>query len=294
MFFEDSTRTRVSFTLAAGRLGAAVADLSASASSTSKGETLIDTALTVRAMGVDAFVVRTKQVGGAALIAGAVSGAVVNAGDGAHEHPTQGLLDVLAIARVHGRAGSGANAFDLSGLAVAIVGDCAHSRVARSDAAALTALGADVVLVGPPAMVPPVLGRALGCRVSRDLDGELARVDAVQMLRVQFERGARLTSARQYRSGYALTSARARAMKPGAVVMHPGPMNRGIEIEGGVADSDGSRGLPRSLVQEQVRLGVAVRMAVLEDVLGRGPEQGGDAGQGPMVVNQPRAVGVSQ
>ncbi len=263
LFFEDSTRTRTSFTLAAMRLGATVADLSTVASSVNKGESLTDTALSIEAMGVDAFIVRTGQSGGPDLIAGAVRGSVINAGDGRREHPTQGLLDALAIARAHGRADAG---FDLRGLTVAIMGDCAHSRVARSDASALTSLGARVVLVGPPSMVSKGLADALGCSFAHDLDAILPEADAVQMLRVQFERGARIASARQYRAGYALTSERAGTMKPDAVVMHPGPMNRGIEIDGPVADSDGTV-LPRSLVLEQVRLGVAVRMAVLEALL---------------------------
>ncbi|MEM7754324.1 MAG: aspartate carbamoyltransferase catalytic subunit [Planctomycetota bacterium] len=262
LFFEDSTRTRMSFSLAATRLGAHVVDLSASSSSVAKGESLIDTAKTVEAMGVDAFVVRTGQSGGPSVIAGAVSGPVLNAGDGQHEHPTQGLLDTLAIARAHGRA----DGFDLSGLTVAIVGDCAHSRVARSDAWAMTALGARVILCGPPRMAPAALGRALGCEVITDLDDVISEVDAVQMLRVQFERGARVASPRQYRAGYALTTERAVRMKAGAVVMHPGPMNRGIELDGPVADSDGSGELPESLVLEQVRLGIAVRMAALTEL----------------------------
>ena len=267
LFFEDSTRTRTSFTLAANRLGATVADLSGSGTSASKGETLADTARTVEAMGVDAFIVRTGQSGGPGVIARAVRGAVINAGDGRREHPTQGLLDTLAVARAHGRT----DTFDLSGLTVVIAGDTAHSRVTRSDVAALTALGAEVVLCGPPAMAPTGLGRALGCTVERDFDAAIARADAVQMLRIQFERGARVASPRQYRAGYALTPERARTMKPGAIVMHPGPMNRGIEIDQAVADSDGADGLPRSVILEQVRLGVAVRIAVLEAALAGPP-----------------------
>ncbi|MEM1183921.1 MAG: aspartate carbamoyltransferase catalytic subunit [Planctomycetota bacterium] len=263
MFFEDSTRTRTSFTLAAQKLGASVVDLSGSGSSRSKGESLVDTVKTVEAMGVGVFVVRTSQAGAASLIASAVKGSVINAGDGRHEHPTQGLLDTLAFARAHKRT----DGFDLSGLTFAIVGDCAHSRVARSDVAAMTALGARVVLCGPTAMCPPSLGAALGCEVTSDFEALLPEADGVQMLRVQFERGARIASARQYRDGYALTTDRASGMKAGAVVMHPGPMNRGLEIDGAVADSDGSCGLPPSLVLEQVRLGVAVRTAVLREVL---------------------------
>ena len=270
VFFEDSTRTRTSFVLAARRLGAEAIDLSGSGTSLSKGETLDDTARTIEAMGVDAIVVRVRQAGAPHLIARAVSCSVLNAGDGKHEHPTQGLLDVLALARAKERAGS----FDLTGLTVAIVGDVASSRVARSDVIAMTALGAEVVLVGPPAQAPGSLA-SLGVRVERDLDAVLGRVDAVQMLRVQFERhgGRGIASRREYRAGYALTVARARRMRPDAVVMHPGPMNRGMEIDDAVADGDGID-LPRSIVLDQVSCGVAVRMAVLESLLTRTPEVG--------------------
>ena len=273
MFFEDSTRTRTSFTLAARRMGAEVVDLSAAASSVNKGETLVDTARTIRVMGVDAVVIRTKQAGAAALVAAALdtgleTGAtcsVLNAGDGKHEHPTQGLLDLLTIAEAHGRLAD----FDLSGLRVAIVGDVASSRVARSAIAGLLTLGASAVVVGPPALCPGSLS-ALGCRVARDLDGELPRADAVMMLRVQFERhepggshgeGSKamaLGSAREYREFYGLNTTRTAGMKDGAVVLHPGPMNRGLEIEGEVADG------PRSRVLRQVALGVPARMAALE------------------------------
>ena len=266
LFFEDSTRTRASFTLAARRLGAEVVALTSVGTSVSKGETLTDTALTVEAMGLDAIVTRTRQAGAPRQIAQAVRCPVLSAGDGRHEHPTQGLLDTLAMAEALGRAGT----FDLSGLRVAIVGDLAASRVARSNAAAMTALGARVTMVGPPLLAPrslSVIGHGVG--VSRDLDAELARCDAVMMLRVQFERhgSGSILSRRQYRDGYALTLERARRMKPGAVVMHPGPINRGLEIDGEVADSDGSDGLPRSLILDQVRAGVAVRMAVLHDAI---------------------------
>lgn len=271
VFFEDSTRTRTSFVLAARRLGAEAIDLSGSGTSLSKGETLDDTARTIEAMGVDAIVVRVRQAGAPHLIARAVSCSVLNAGDGKHEHPTQGLLDVLALARAKNRA----DTFDLTGLTVAIVGDVASSRVARSDVIAMTALGAEVVLVGPPAQAPRSLG-ALGVHVERDLDAVLGRVDAVQMLRVQFERhgGRGIASRREYRAGYALTVARARRMRPDAVVMHPGPMNRGMEIDDAVADGDGID-LPRSIVLDQVSCGVAVRMAVLESLLADGTAAGG-------------------
>ncbi|MCC6661453.1 MAG: aspartate carbamoyltransferase catalytic subunit [Phycisphaerales bacterium] len=276
MFFEDSTRTRTSFTLAARRMGAEVVDLSAAASSVNKGETLIDTARTIRAMGVDAAVVRTRQAGAAAMIAaaldteGGAACSVINAGDGKHEHPTQGLLDLLTIAEAHGRLGG----LDLSGLRVVIVGDVASSRVARSAVAGLRALGAESVVVGPPALCPPGLS-ALGCRVARDFDAELPRADAVMMLRVQFERhetcpqgeggkvgpAERTTAigtAREYREFFGLSAARAALMKDDAVVLHPGPTNRGLEIESDVADG------PRSRILRQVTLGVPVRMAALE------------------------------
>lgn len=264
VFFEDSTRTRTSFVLAARRLGAEAIDLSGSGTSLSKGESLGDTALTIEAMGVDAIVVRARQAGAPHLMARAVSCSILNAGDGRHEHPTQGLLDVLALARAKGRT----ETFDLTGLTVAIVGDVVSSRVARSDVAGMTALGAEVILVGPPAQAPRSLA-GLGARVERDLDAVLGRADAVQLLRVQFERhgGRGISSRREYREGYALTVERAKRMRPDAVVMHPGPMNRGMEIDDAVADGDGVD-LPRSIVLDQVRCGVAVRMAVLEGMLG--------------------------
>lgn len=264
LFFEDSTRTRTSFAIAAQRLGAHVVDLSVATSSVNKGETLVDTARNVEAMGVGALVVRARQSGSAALIAGALRVPVINAGDGRHEHPTQGLLDALTIARAHGRGD-----FDLSGLSVAYVGDLASSRVARSGIAALTTLGARIVGVGPPALAPDSI-RALGCEVSRDLDAVIPGVDAVVMLRIQFERhdagggapdtrkAAAIASVREYRTLYGLDASRASRLKPGAVVLHPGPINRGIEIDSDVADG------PRSLILRQVSNGVLVRMAVLE------------------------------
>ncbi|MBM4109400.1 MAG: aspartate carbamoyltransferase catalytic subunit [Phycisphaerae bacterium] len=268
LFFEDSTRTRTSFTVAARRLGAEVVDLFVIASSVSKGETLIDTAKNVEATGVDALVVRARQAGAAALLADHVRCSVVNAGDGGHEHPTQGLLDAYTIAEAHGRL----DAFDLAGLRVAIVGDIVASRVARSNIAGLTRLGAEVVCVGPPALAPRSL-EVLGCRVSHDLDEVLPTVDAVMMLRIQFERhgtpavaplpgaapkrSAAIASVREYRTFYGLSEERAERMKPSAVVIHPGPINRGIELDHAVADG------PRSVVLRQVRHGVAVRMAAL-------------------------------
>lgn len=275
LFFEDSTRTRTSFSVAAHRLGANVVNLSGAESSLSKGETLVDTARNIEAMGVDALVVRAKQSGAAETIAKAVACSVINAGDGRHEHPTQGLLDAFTLATHLKRDGT----WDLSGLRVAIVGDIVSSRVARSNIACLTALGAKVVCIGPPGMAPAAITGASkvagACEVSHDLDAELERIDAAMMLRIQFERhgaapaaeshnplrdgpkGGSLASVREYRSLYALTPERAAQMKPGAVVMHPGPINRGIELDASVADG------PRSLILAQVAHGVSVRMAVL-------------------------------
>ena len=276
LFLENSTRTRTSFQLAATRLGAEVVDLSGSGLSVSKGETLADTARTIEAMGVDAIVVRAGQSGAPHVIADAVTCGVLNAGDGRHEHPTQGLLDALALAQ----AKSLTKYFDFGGLTYAIVGDIASSRVARSDIAIMTAPGAEVVLVGPLGMVPAGLadlGDSHSVRIERDFDAALEQADAVQMLRVQFERhgGRGISSKREYRSGYALTVERARRMKAGAVVMHPGPMNRGLEIDDAVADGGadgvgvgGRGGLPRSIVLEQVSAGLPVRMAAIERAVG--------------------------
>jgi aspartate carbamoyltransferase catalytic subunit len=269
LFFEDSTRTKTSFALAARRLSAEVIDLPMGSSSVNKGETLIDTARTVEAMGVSAMVVRAKQNGAAEMIARAVACPVFNAGDGKHEHPTQGLLDAFTIAEAHGRLAD----FDLSGLTVAIVGDVVSSRVARSGIAAITALGGKVVCAGPPGMAPGSLS-ALGCAVTHDLDAVLPSADVVMMLRIQFERQegmearrdggteskpktSGIVSVHEYRELYGMTVERASRLKKGAVVMHPGPMNRGIEIDGVVADGEGS------VVLRQVANGVAVRMAAL-------------------------------
>lgn len=255
--------------MAARRLGAEVVDLWAVVSSVNKGETLLDSARTVEAMGVDAMVIRARGTGAAALVARELACPVINAGDGGHEHPTQGLLDAYALAESHDRL----DGFDLSGLRVAIVGDLTSSRVARSNIACLGTLGASVICVGPPALAPPSLA-VLGCEVVSNLDAVLPTVDAVMALRVQFERhgepkaetpgakkSAAIASIREYRELYALTPARAMAMKPGAVVMHPGPMNRGIEIDAEVADG------PRSIVLRQVAAGVIVRMAALHACL---------------------------
>ena len=264
LFFEDSTRTRTSFTTAAHRLGAHVSNLLGAFSSVSKGETLIDTARNVEAMGAMALVIRARQAGAAALIADHVRCPVINAGDGRHEHPTQGLLDLYTLAEAHGRLDD----FNLKGLTVAIVGDIVSSRVARSNIAGLTALGASVVCVGPAGLAPRSL-ESLGERVhvSHDFDSVLSRADAVMMLRVQFERHSSagesknspaIASVREYRELFGMTGARAERLKASAVVMHPGPINRGLELDPEVADG------PRSVILRQVTVGVGVRMAVLE------------------------------
>jgi aspartate carbamoyltransferase catalytic subunit len=269
LFFEDSTRTRTSFTNAAHRLRAHVSNLLGAFSSVTKGETLIDTARNVEAMGVHALVIRARQGGAAGLIAKNVRCPVVNAGDGRHEHPTQGLLDIYTLAEATGRL----NEFRLDGLTVAIVGDIVSSRVARSNIAGLTALGADVVCVGPAGLAPRSLeslaeqGAGAGSvRVTHHLDRVLPEVDAVMMLRVQFERHAdaagknspSIASIREYRSFFGMTGPRSEQMKKNAVIMHPGPINRGLELDPEVADG------PRSVILRQVTVGVGVRMAVLE------------------------------
>ncbi|MCW5775817.1 MAG: aspartate carbamoyltransferase catalytic subunit [Phycisphaeraceae bacterium] len=262
LFFENSTRTRTSFSIAALRLGAEVIDLPVAGSSHAKGETLTDTARTVEALGVDALVVRAAQSGAVEVIARRVGCAVLNAGDGRHEHPTQGLLDALTLADAMGRT----DTLDLSGLHVAIVGDVVSSRVARSNVFGLTSLGASVTLVGPPSLAPASLATlAPHVRVQHDFDAVLPHADAVMMLRVQFERHGDSTrmaspafaSLREFRAACGLSTERARRMKSDAVVMHPGPVNRGLELDGEVADSK------RSLILRQVANGVPVRMASL-------------------------------
>lgn len=259
IFFEDSTRTRVSFEIAAKRLGASVVNLGASGSSASKGETLVDTARNIEAMGVDAVVVRTSISGGAALVARHLACPVINAGDGRHEHPTQALLDTLALRLRLG---------ELAGKRVAIVGDIANSRVARSTTHALVALGAQVVVVGPPALVPvgfEQIARGAGSIViTHDLDSIIGEVDAIMMLRVQMERAAASGIAPDFRSAYGLTVARRQRLRKGAPILHPGPVNRGVEIDDAVADDVGD-----SLILAQVSCGVAARMAVLLRALDR-------------------------
>jgi aspartate carbamoyltransferase catalytic subunit len=256
LFYEDSTRTRLSFEQAAKRLSADTLSFTVGSSSVRKGESLRDTALTIEAMGVDAIVVRHGSSGVPAQIAGWVSASVVNAGDGWHEHPTQALLDCYTV---RDRLGG------LAGRRIAIVGDIAHSRVARSDVWAFTKLGAEVTLVGPTTLLPPSI-EGWPVTVDHDLDRVLPDVDAVYLLRMQRERmtEALLPSLREYTTRWGLTRRRVDLLRDDAIVMHPGPMNRGVEIAADVAD------LPRAVIIDQVRNGVAVRMAVLYALLGSG------------------------
>jgi aspartate carbamoyltransferase catalytic subunit len=264
IFLENSTRTRASFSIAARKLGADVLDLSGDSTSRSKGETLLDTCRNLQAMGVDCFIIRTSASGDPHQVAKHLEKVVINAGDGRHEHPTQGLLDLMTLREKLG---------DLKGRTIGIVGDIANSRVARSAIFGLTTLGANVLLIGPPALAPrsfeeivrtvppPAPSRERGSvSVSRDFDDALRRVDALIMLRVQFERaaGESIASIEEYRTRYALTAKRAAMMQDHAVVLHPGPINRGIEIESDVADDP-----HRSVILQQVSNGVAIRMAVL-------------------------------
>jgi aspartate carbamoyltransferase catalytic subunit len=260
LFYEDSTRTRISFEAAAKRLSADVINFSAKGSSVSKGESLKDTALTLEAMGADAVVIRHNSSGAPHRLANAgwISGGVVNAGDGTHEHPTQALLDAFTL-RNHLRNGEG----DLKGVNVTIVGDVLHSRVARSNVLLLNTLGAKVRLVAPPTLLPYGV-EDWDCEVSYDLDASLEGSDAVMMLRVQRERmnAAYFPNAHEYSNRYGLNVTRMNRLSESAVVMHPGPMNRGMEISADVADSK------RSVIVEQVANGVSVRMAVLYLILG--------------------------
>jgi aspartate carbamoyltransferase catalytic subunit len=280
LFYEDSTRTRLSFETAAKRLGADTMTFSVGTSSVKKGESLLDTVQTIDAMGIDAIVVRHAASGAPHRVAGWTSASVVNAGDGRHEHPTQAILDAFTLRRHRGPS--------LDGCRVAIVGDVSNSRVARSDVTALHALGCDVMLVGPPTLMPPRLD-GWPVTVSYDLDDVLPDIDVVYLLRIQKERlgggvaahdsgGSRshrgesdhgygavdFPTLREYAARWGLTADRASRLKPDTLVMHPGPMNRGIEISAEVADS------ARSLVTEQVANGVAVRMAVLWSLIGSG------------------------
>jgi len=257
LFYEDSTRTRLSFEAAAKRLSADTMNFSVATSSVSKGESLLDTIRTIEAMGVDAIVVRHRASGAPHRIAAWADAHVVNAGDGRHEHPTQALLDAYTLRVRRGPT--------LDGCRVAIVGDVRHSRVARSNVYALHALGCEVILVGPPTLMPESTD-GWPVTVVHDLDEVLGSLDVVYLLRLQRERIAEalFPSIREYTSRWGLTPDRAARLHPDTLVMHPGPVNRGIEIAGAVVDSD------RSLVTEQVANGVAVRMAVLWSLLGGG------------------------
>ncbi|MGZ8604975.1 MAG: aspartate carbamoyltransferase catalytic subunit, partial [Actinomycetota bacterium] len=254
LFYENSTRTRISFELAAKRLSADVINFSTSGSSVSKGESLKDTALTLQAMGADAVVIRHSSSGSPLTLTKWVKGSVLNAGDGTHEHPTQALLDLYTM---RGRLGR------LEGLRVAIVGDVLHSRVARSLSFALVKMGAEVTLVGPPTLIPPD-APAWGVQVSYDIGSVLPKLDVCYMLRVQRERQRQqyFPSVREYARLFGLTNARVGLLPEGSLIMHPGPMNRGVEIDSDVAD------LPQSVIEEQVTNGIAIRMALLYLLLG--------------------------
>ena len=257
LFYEDSTRTRLSFETAAKRLSCDVMTFSVASSSVKKGESLRDTVQTVAAMGIDAIVIRHPSAGAPLRITDWTDAAVINAGDGRHAHPTQALLDMLTLRRHRGPS--------LDGLRVAIVGDVRHSRVARSDVKALHLLGAQITLVAPPTLLPESL-EGWPVEVAYDLDDVISELDVVMLLRMQFERQqqALFPTVREYTARYGLTEARADRLKPDALIMHPGPMNRGVEIAAEVADG------PASLVIEQVANGVAARMAVLYTLLGSG------------------------
>ena len=255
LFAEDSTRTRISFEAAAKRLSADVINFSSKGSSISKGESLKDTAQTLQAMGADAVIIRHSASGAAQRLADSkwMSGSVINAGDGTHEHPSQALLDAFTIRKHLSKGGN-----DLTGLRVAIVGDVLHSRVARSNVLLLAKLGAQVVLVAPPTLLPVGI-ESWPCQISYDLDEVIANVDAIMMLRIQLERMSEMyfPNAREYSRYFGLNNDRIGAMKPEAIVMHPGPMNRGLEITADAADG------ARSVIVEQVTNGVSIRMAIL-------------------------------
>jgi aspartate carbamoyltransferase catalytic subunit len=257
LFFEDSTRTRTSFEIAGKRLGADVINMSVSTSSVNKGETLLDTAWTLNAMHCDLLVVRHDQSGAPSLLAQKVEASVINAGDGTHEHPTQALLDALTIRRRKGR---------LENLTVAICGDVGHSRVARSNIHLLTTMGSRVRVIAPPTLLPAEVGR-LGVEAFTDMREGLKGADVVMMLRLQKERMTRslVPSVREFFRFYGLDAEKLAAAKPDALVMHPGPMNRGVEIDSAVADDPA-----HSVIKEQVEMGVAVRMAVLDALAGSG------------------------
>jgi aspartate carbamoyltransferase catalytic subunit len=254
LFYENSTRTRISFELAAKRLSADVINFSTGGSSVAKGESLKDTALTLQAMGADAVVIRHSSSGSPHQLTRWISGSVLNAGDGTHEHPTQALLDMYTMRDRLGR---------LEGLRVAIVGDVLHSRVARSLSFGLVKMGADVTLVGPPTLIPPD-APGWGVGVSYDIEAVLPKLDVCYMLRVQRERQRQqyFPSVREYSRLFGLTRERVGSLPEGTLIMHPGPMNRGVEIESDVAD------LPQAVIEEQVTNGIAVRMSLLYLMLG--------------------------
>jgi aspartate carbamoyltransferase catalytic subunit len=254
LFFESSTRTKTSFSLAARRLGADTVDFSSSGSSLSKGETFIDTAKNIEAMGIDVVIVRHRTPGTAQLLAQNLNCSVINAGDGAHEHPTQGLLDILSIRERRGR---------IEGLTVALVGDIAHSRTARSNIWGLKKLGAHVIVCGPSTLVSPRWAE-LGVEVAHDLDAILPRCDVLNLLRIQFERQSTrpFPSVREYALLYAMNRERLNKAKEDILILAPGPINRGVEVTPDVADG------PHSVILEQVSNGLAVRMAVLWLILG--------------------------
>jgi len=268
LFFEDSTRTRMSFETAAKRMSADVLSFSAGSSSVKKGESLRDTIETIQAIGMDAVIIRHSSSGVPARVAEWVDHcAVVNAGDGWHQHPTQALLDLYTVRQSLGGGDAGTDAFD--GLRVTIVGDIRHSRVARSQITAYAALGAEVTLVAPATLLPPSLEGWPIAGVSHDLDSVLADTDVISLLRLQAERGsgAYVPTMREYSAGYSLTARRALQLPPDAIILHPGPMVRGVEIASEVAE------LPSARITDQVGNGVAVRMAVLFLLLGQGTRE---------------------
>ena len=268
-FFENSTRTLLSFEIAGKRLGADVVNMHAAQSSVKKGETLIDTAMTLNAMRADAITIRHGASGAVALIADKVDCPVLNAGDGSHEHPTQALLDALALRHALAARGKAQADGMLNGLAVTICGDVLHSRVARSNILCLTALGARVRVCAPPALLPRGI-EAMGVEPFTNFDAALEGAEVVMMLRLQAERmeGQFVPSPREYRHLYGLTPERLARAADDAIIMHPGPMNRGVEIDSSVADLVGDKGGARSIITDQVEMGVAIRMACL-DVLTR-------------------------
>ncbi len=273
LFFEDSTRTRMSFETAAKRMSADVLSFAAGSSSLKKGESLRDTVETIEAIGIDAVIIRHASSGVPARVAGWVDHcSVINAGDGWHQHPTQALLDLYTVRQALGGGDAGLARF--VGLQVLIVGDIRHSRVARSQVTGYAALGAEVTLVAPATLLPPSLEGWAIAGVSHRLDDVLEKADVVSLLRVQSERGsgAFVPTLREYTAGFGLTGRRAAMLQAGAVILHPGPIVRGVEIASDVAE------LPASLITEQVSNGVAVRMAVLFLLLGQGPVEGAQRG----------------